>query len=181
MALRVPPFTRLTPPQMRRTLGQALLPVADTLRNLLTDFGLSPYTVKLIFTRWSTGERGEGVEIVISEMPIVPTPKITDLTAVTTILTASGLAEQGEIMLSKISGTYTEEQLRGIWPDGRPTDGDTQFFYEIQFNEVQTGVPGERRRFFPTSAPYFDAPALQWRVNLRKQRDDRTRSGDLGE
>lgn len=181
MALRVPQFTQLTPGQMRRTLGQNLIPVADTLRNLLTDFGLRPYTVTLLQTRWSSGERGEGVEVIIGQCPLLPTPRITDLTEVANIVTAAGLAEQGEIVLSRISGSYTEEQLRGIWPDGQQTEPDSQFFYEVQFPEVATGFPGERRRFFPTSAPYYDAPGLQWRIKLRKQRDDRSRDGSLGE
>ena len=181
MPLRLPPFTQLTAPQMRRTLGQTLLPVADTLRNLLTDFGLRPYVVHLLQTRWSTGERGVGVEIILADCPLLPTPRITDLTEVLNIVTPAGLAEQGEILVTRISGLMTEEQLRGIWPNGEQTEKDSQFMYEVRFDNVATGFPGERRRFFPVSAPYFDAPALQWRIKLRKQRDDRARDGDLGE
>jgi hypothetical protein len=163
---------------MRRTLGQQLVPVADCLRDLLTQFGLRPYTVNLIHTRWSGGSRGVGQELIVSVVPILPTPKIADLSGVQEILSPAGLAEVGEVMLTKVSGRFTEEQLRGVPPDGAaPLAGDLQFFYEVQWPELN-GQPGDRRRFFPVSAPYYDAPALQWRVQLRRQRGDRARNGD---
>jgi hypothetical protein len=163
---------------MRRSLGQRLVPVADRLRALLTDFGLRPYTVSIVRTRWTGGRRGVGEEVVVEEIRLRPTPAIADMTGVSAIASPAGLAEQGEILLSKISGTMTEEQLRGISSDGTAIDADEQFFYEIHFPRVD-GSPGERRRFFPTSAPYYNAGGLQWQVQLRKQNAERQRGGDV--
>lgn len=164
---------------MRASLGQALVPVADVLRGLLTTFGLRPYVVRLMRTRWSSGERGVGVETIIESTILEPTPKIADLTGVAAISTPAGLSEQGEVILSRISGRYTEEQLRGMAPSGLPVEASDSFFYEVEFPRPSDGRPSERRRFTLSSAPYYDPFGLQWRVQLRRQRDDRERNGDL--
>ena len=169
----------LTSPAMRRSLTQSLIPVADKLRGLLVQFGQRPYNISIIRTKWSGGERGVGAEILISQTYLDPTPRITDLTGVNEIASPAGLAEQGSILLSRISGSMTEEALRGLDPAGNSIPQDEQFFYEIEFPHPQNGSPSTRRRFTYSSAPYFDAPGLQWRVELVKQRDDREYNGDL--
>ena len=169
----------LTAPAMRRSLTQTLIPVADKLRGLLVQFGQRPYNVSLIRTKWAGGERGVGAEIIVSQIYLDPTPRITDLTGVTEITSAAGLAETGSILLTRISGAMTEEQLRGIDPEGDSISQDENFFYEIEFPHVRDGSPSTRRRFTYSSAPYFSAPGLQWRVELVKQRDDRQYNGDM--
>ena len=171
------PRSTLTAPRMRRSLGQRLVPVADRLRGLLTEFGLRPYEVAIVRTRWSGGRRGVGEEIVVEDALLRPTPKVADLDGIAVQVTPAGLSDVGEVQLSQISGTMTEEQLRGIHADGSPIDADEDFFFEVRFPRLD-GRPGERRRFFPASAPYYDASALQWRVHLRHQHANRQRGGD---
>ena len=82
-------------------------------------------------------------------------------------------------LLSKISGSYTEEQLRGMSPAGIPIEASDNFWYEVEFPRPGDGRPSDRRRFTPSSAPYFDSAGLQWRIQLRRQRDDRAQNGDM--
>lgn len=162
--------------QYKRTVVSKLGPTADKLRALVGKMGLRPYTVTLIRTAWTGGERGLGEETVVSEVPLLPVPRITDLTGTQAVLSPAGLVEQGEIMLTRISTSMREETLR--WGDSQPVPLDQQFFYEIHFPEPD-GSPGERRRFVPSSAPYYDPGKLQWMVQLRKQADNRQRNGDM--
>lgn len=170
-----PQYTRVTGQTYNQTLARKLIPTADMMRDLYTKFGLRPYVARIIHTKWSSGNRGRGVEEVVAELVIEPTPKISDLTGVTEIITPVGLDEVGELLLTQISGAYTEENLRGEFPDGTMPDLDTQVYYEIEFP-----VPGgdsERRRFALRGAPYYRAGGFQWSLRLERTREDRNRDG----
>lgn len=160
------------------TLARTLVPVADSLRNLYSTFGLRPYVVRLIKTRWSGGRRGVGAESIVSETPILPTPLIADLTSLQQINTPIGLDEFGEVGLTEVSGAYTEDFLRGHDTEGRPPAVDEQFYYEVEFPPPCTGATGERRRFAMRAAPMYQSSRFQWSLRLERQRQDRTRTGD---
>ena len=161
------------------TLAFNLIGVADGLRDLYTQFGLRPYRVALVRTRWSGGRRGIGVEIVISSTNLLPTPKMTDMAALTEINSAIGLDETGEVVLTEVSGAFTEDQLRGHpFGNGEPVFPDEQFYYEIEFPPACAGKDGERRRFTVKGAPMYFADRFQWNIRLEKQRQDRSRYGD---
>jgi hypothetical protein len=153
--------------------------VADSLRDLYTTFGLRPYVVSLVRTRWSGGKRSIGAEIVESNpITILPTPLVTDMSALTEVNTPIGLDEIGEILLSQVSGSYTEDFLRGHDPAGRPVQTDEQFYYEIEFPPPCEGRQGERRRFVMKGAPMYFSDQFQWQIRLERARMDRTRGGD---
>jgi len=155
-----------------------LISVADGIRNLYASFGLRPYVVRIIKTRWSGGRRGVGAETVISETPILPVPLASDISSLAEVNTAVGVDEFGEIVVSQISGAYTEDFLRGQDSQGRPVAVDEQFYWEIEFPPSCAGGDGDRRRFVVKGAPYYKADAFHWSVRLEKARMDRARNGE---
>lgn len=170
-------FTEITSNQLKRTLARKFIPLGDRLRDLLTKFGLRTNRTSLVFIQWSGGQRGVGTPTVISEELILPSPKINDLSILSADVQDLGINEQGQIEVSEISGRYTEEQLMGRSADGSDTPEDTEFFWEIEFPKPD-GTPGEKRRFFPRSAPSYEPGKLQWRLRLERSTDDRARNGD---
>jgi hypothetical protein len=160
------------------TLAFNLIDVADGLRDLYTTFGLRPYRVQLVRSRWTHGVRGQGVEQIISAIAVLPTPLLSDMTTLAEINSAIGADETGEVLLSQVSGSFTEDQLRGHPRDGEPVPVDEQFYYEIEFPPACRGDAGEKRRFTLKSAPMYYADRFQWNIRLEKQRQDRGRNGD---
>ena len=159
-----------------RSLGRKLIGVVDKIRDIDTRLGFRPYVVRLVYTRWSGGVRDVGEESVISEERLLPTPLMLDLQGVASVVTVSGSDEQGGVMLTEVSGCYTEEQLRGLGDQGQALPADQSFYYEIEFLRVD-GVDGERRRFTIGGAPEYDADNYLWRFRLVRQRPDRSRHG----
>jgi hypothetical protein len=169
-------FTEVTDSQAKKTLARRFIGLADSLRDLLTRFGLRSYKVTIVRVEWTGGRRGRGVPVVLSEKVILPTPKISNLDALTEVVQSVGLAEMGSIELSQISGTFTEEDLLGTSADGSPIPPNQEFFYEVEF--YPHDGPPQRRRFFPASAPTYMPGRLQWSIRLEKSNEDRARNGD---
>jgi hypothetical protein len=156
-----------------------MVSVADSLRDLYSTFGLRPYVVSIVKTRWSGGTRGKGVEFLEGNpVTLLPTPLVTDMSALNEVNTPVGADEFGEILLQQVSGAYTEDFLRGNDRDGNPVGADEQFYYEIEFPPACEGREGERRRFTLKGAPSYQSDAFQWRVRLERQRQDRARNGE---
>lgn len=171
-------FSVLEGTDAQRTLAQRLVRPADRLRNLYTRFGMRPYRVMIIRTRWSADRRGKGVEELIFQQEILPTPKITDLGTLTEVLNPTGLDEGGTIQVSEISGRFTEDLLIGIDPEGRDPLKTDNVYYEIEFPRLD-GKPGTRRRFGIRAAPTYRSDQFQWIVTLEKIDEDRGRQGEL--
>jgi len=171
-------FTNLSGVDLSNTLARRLVPVADALRDLRTTFGMRPYEVHIIRTAWSGGERGVGEEYVTSDLVILPTPRIVDLSTLSAIAQPVGLDEVGLVMLDEISGRYTDDQLRGHRDDGSPPSPEENIFYEVVF-PLPDGREGTapRRRFFPASAPYYTAGKFEWVIRLERARPDRQAGG----
>ena len=168
-------FTQFNAGMFSNTLAQKLVPVADRIRDIFTQFGTRPYLVRIIRTKWSGGKRGFGRESVLSDTAITPTPKVTDLAGITEILTPIGLEEQGSILVTEISGRFTEAILQGNDPVGNEPDVDENIFYEIEFPRPDGSV---RRRFGIRAAPTFKPTQLQWMITLEKQDENRDGIGD---
>lgn len=170
-------FTDPTTLDLKKTLAQQLIPVADSIRDLYTSFGLRPYKVRIVRTQWSGGVRGRGTPHVASTLDLLPTPLVQDLTTLTEILQPIGLDEVGTIAVSEISGRFTDDQLRLLARDGEQSGPDEEVFYEIEFPQPNGG-PSVKRRFFLRGAPYYSAGRFQWSIRLEKTNEDRTRIGD---
>ena len=159
------------------TLVERLLPTVNKLRAIPAKFGLRPYRVRLIKTRWTGGQRGFGVEEVSTIFEITPTPMVSDLSALTETLFPIGVNEQGGINVTEINPTYTEDELRGF-TNGAPPGRDEQIFYEIEFPR-QGSAEGDKRRFTLRSAPTYQADNFQWTLRLERAYSDRTRAGEI--
>ena len=170
-------FTDLNGLDIQNTLARKLISTVDKLRNLRVKFGLRVYEVHLVRTRWTGGLRGSGEEYVVSDEAILPVPLIGEINGLTETLQSVGLDEIGTLILTEVSGRYTEDYLRGTGPDGSPLAADETVYYEIYFPPVPGGT-AQRRRFQLRSAPGYVAGKFQWTLALERARQDRTRSGD---
>jgi len=162
--------------QFKGTLGQSLIGVADGARDLFTQFGLRPYVVRMIRTRWTGDPRGDGNEYVEHIRDLLPTPKLVDMSSLSEVVLAIGTDETGSVMLTEISGRYTEDELRGLDPDGTPVESNSQVYFEIEFPKPSGGL-SEHRRFTLAGAPSYMADKFQWQIRLERQRPARDRQG----
>ena len=127
-------LAQLTPVQASRTLVNRLAPRIDRLRQVTTRFGLRPYNVTLVWGQWSGDERGEGIFSVIREVPLLPNPKVEDLSALALDPRSAGILPVGSVRLTGISATYSADILRGHYYPTEPSDrlpADVEFFYEL--------------------------------------------------
>ena len=170
-------YTDPTTMQFDKTLARNLIPVADKLRDQFTRFGLRPYKIRVVRIQWSAGDRGVGTPVIISEIDILPTPLVQDLSMVTEIVHPIGLDEAGTIIVSQVSGRFTDEDLRFAGKHGEPPGPDEEVFYEIEFPRAD-GLPGDKRRFYLRSAPHYYADQFEWHLRLEKSHEDRARNGD---
>lgn len=173
-----PKLTTPTPRLLAQSPLRRLIPVVDKARDLATRLGVRPYAVRLVSTRWSGGYRGQGVEVLEAAVDILPTPRLVAIDALTRSPSKIGLLEAGIIELQSISGDYTEDQLTGLTDGGQADDPAVQVWWEIEFIRADGG-PSLRRRFTPSSAPYYDAAALGWRVQLQFAHEARDGQGAL--
>lgn len=163
-------FTEATQRVVQASLARRFVPLADNLRDLLTRFGLRQYAVSTVRVRWSGGRRGVGVAEVVESVPLLPVPRLAPLDGLSEVAQSVGLEEVGSLELSKVSGRYTEEQLRG-YREGGAVPVDEEFFYEVTF--FPQGAAPQRRRFYPRSPPAYHAGRLQWTIRLEKSNEDR--------
>lgn len=170
-------FTVPTAECFAGSLSRALIPVADAIRDIAVQLGERPYVVRWIFTRFAGGARGIGEENVVSEEIILPVPMVLDLQTLTPVVSPVGSDERGGVLLTEISGCYTEEKLRGLDEDnGAAVPADQAFYYEIEFLRAD-GVKSERRRFNLGGMPAYSSEDAMWQVRLERARPDRLRSG----
>lgn len=189
-------FSNPSVPEQAGSLAAELVPLADELRDMLTDFGFRPYKVRIVRVRWSGTTRGEGVAVVESSLDLMPTPLVQDLSGVAEIAQAAGLDEVGSVMLSEVSGRYTEEQLLFLDRQGVGPDASVEVFYEVEFPQPaappdaaqalgqapsgHAAARSKRRRFFLRGAPQYLPLKLQWVVRLERAHNDRDADGGPG-
>ena len=173
----------LRPDEQAHSLTRRLVPAVDKLRQLATRLGLRPYRVFLIHVRWPEGRRGVGVPEIIAEREIKPTPKVLDMSGTTEILRAVGSAEEGGIVIEKISPKYSQDDLMGLTPDltsntDKLTGADNvDFFWEVRESRPDVYPRPQPMRYVPSALPMLDMGKMQWRINLTKQDYNRDRDG----
>jgi hypothetical protein len=172
-------FTEVTSSQAKKTLARGFINLADSLRDMLTKFGLRTYKVSILKVEWSGNRRGRGTPQVVSELAVLPTPKISAIDSLSEIIQAGGGLESGSLELTQISGRFTEEQLRGHANDGEPIPANQEFFYEVEFFPHEG--PSVKRRFIPSAPPAYYPGRLGWTVRLARSFDNRDRNGDPAE
>ena len=169
-------FTVLSERTIDKTLVRSLTGCVDGIRDLYTCLGARAYSVSLLKTRWSSGDRGMGIEELISTKMILPTPLVSEVTALATEQLPIGNEEVGNVRVSQISPRFTEEELTGLEFDGCPIGDGENFYWEITFPK-RTG-DAVKRRFLPDAAPSYNPTAFEWEVVLVKASEDRLRVGD---
>lgn len=168
-------FTQLKGSQISEALIPDLGDVVDDIRDLYTELGARPYEVTLVWTQWSGGARDVGVEQVVRQCPLLPTPKVSDVSTLNKEVFSIGNEETGSIRVSEISPRFTEDQLVGNSNDGDALPTDMNFYYEVFFPRARG--PGVRRRFTVDGTPNYNPTKFQWWVNLRRAYEDRSRDG----
>jgi hypothetical protein len=131
------------------TLRDELVPVVDELRAMPDEFGFRPYTVVVRRITWSGGEPGAGTKA-IADVAIAPKPKVRDVPE-RLIHAAPGKYEAGDRLVTKISATYSRDDLDG---------GDL-----ISGREIVWLLDGEEYTIVGTA----EERPLEWRVQLRRR------------
>lgn len=181
----------------RRTLAHRLTGRADRLRQLATRFGVRPYRVFLVHTRWSGDKPGDGEESVVRRVEIVPTPRVSDVTAESHRPWSGGFLPEGSLRVDRISaGAYTldallgrryaeEPQASGGPSRAAPVNGDgldprksrdVDFFWEV-VEDGRGDEPAERQRFRVVGRPWRHAGGLEFVVLLEPQSGGLDRDG----
>ncbi len=169
------PPTSLTSLDLQKTIAGRFVKVGDSLRNLNTKFGVRRCIVRQVRTKWSGGARWRGEEAVLSEVELLPNPKVVDLSTLREVVSSTALMEAGQVVVDEISGTYTEDFLRGL--DGRgEIPEDESFYYEIEFRSVGS-ASNPRRRFVVASNPNYVADDVRWVLTLSAAQGNRLRDG----
>lgn len=169
-------FTQHTPETSAHTLLACITPCVDQARDVATCLGLRPYQVHLVRTRWTSGERGAGVEEVLSVEPILPTPKLAKV-RVDKRAEGLGWVETGDLLVTEISPRYREEQFYGHSEDGRPIEDGDSFYWEV--TQMRPGTPARKRRYTLSSTPELVAERAEWRLQLTRALGDRAADGEV--
>lgn len=183
----------LSPFQATRTLANRLGKRADNLRQFSTKFGARSKRVFLVWTRFTGEERGEGDEKVLHRVELLPTPRVSELTAVSRMPLIEGSLSNGGVRVDEISVyRYTEDMLRGLVVPGEPgtpgtpiapkgakrdTNPRIDFFYEIVDDGRQGEGLAERQRFQLIGYPTRLESRVQFAVFLQRSSADLGRDG----
>lgn len=101
-------------------LAQRLAPTVDRLRARLVKAGLRVYDVWLVWTVWSGEERGEGTERELRRVPILPQPRVQDLTSLSLSPYGAGILPVGSVRVDQITARLTADNLTGLAVPERP-------------------------------------------------------------
>lgn len=174
----MPRVRPLSPVEAKRTLAARFGPRADRLRQLNTRFGIRPYRVFLIWTLWTGSERGEGDEYEAKRVEILPTPKVSELTAFQLMAFSGGTLPVGSLRVSEISTRFTADTLAGrTFPEGEATVAQPySFFYEVTEDGRADSQP-MRAKCRLASAPFLNGGAVQWTIMLERISEDARRNG----
>lgn len=163
-------------PQPEDSLANCLGAVADDLRQLYTAFGLRPYRLFSIVTRWTGGEHGRGDEVLVSEVELLPTPRVS-LSGLRGSLSDGGLRERGTLRVDQISPRYTEDDINAIF-HVHPLPASHTGWIEMR-EDARDGSKMIRRRFVVQGTPARHADRFSWEVDLTQQDPSRNRLGQI--
>lgn len=194
----MPRVRPLNPGEAQRTLAQRLAGRADRIRQLNTRFGLRARRVFLTHTVTDGEERGEGTERVLNRAELLPTPRVTDASAINLRPWSGGVLPEGSIRVDQISvSRYTLDVLTGVrFADGafagqlvrsaQPVSGSNEdpriwrqvsFFYEI-VEDGRGDNPAQRDRFRVLGNPWRAEGQFGFGVLLESESEPMGRDGD---
>lgn len=146
--------------------ADALVGVVDDIRGLIHGtLGTRPNRVFIVTRTWSGSLVGDGTPASV-EMELLPPPMVTE--AVRYELRPGGREEEGEVVLTNVSLTYSEGELAPTVPNNR-----TEWAYKIIEAHGQASAP----RYFTLAEPpvvrrgdHAD-DATDWLIKLRRAQD----------
>ena len=171
----------LSPDEARRSLANRLgIRIAPRLRQFATKFGIRSKRVFLVWTKFGGAERGDGNEILVSRLELLPTPRVIDLSSILYQPNSAGVLPVGSVRVDKVSVVYTMDQLMGKAVPGQlkgtkirePYD----FFYEIVEDGRGDEVP-MRQRFRLYGVPDRKEEDVCWSILLERTSEDMARNG----
>lgn len=197
----MPPVRPLPPGRPKRTLVARLGRVADRVRQVATNLGARPLRVFLVWTQAGGYERGEGEEEEIARAEILPTPVVSDLSALALSPFAAGKYPVGTVRVSEVSmHRFTRDVLTGrrvpraVAEKGReavrtgeldaffsPASGEpipkerVSFFYEVVDDGRFDDRRPSRQRFRLFGEPHPNAENVEWILFLERTSEDRSR------
>lgn len=139
-------------------LAARLASKADQYRMRYMTMGLRPYNVFLVWTKWTGKERGEGEEVQLARVMILPSPDVTDLTAVSYASNSAGILPVGSVRLSQVTTLLSFEALTG-------TELPKQPYYDAcGVPRYQgAGIPVASMGLTPIEQALYEARMLQHR------------------
>lgn len=176
---RNPRIRPLREHEVGRTLVDDLVPVADDLRQLYTEFGARAYRVFLVWVKWTADEDGDGRVMgaeaqledgaegvgraaLLREVELLPTPRVSAMSGNRRVALATALGEIGGLFVDQISPSYPEDVLMGLIPEARDPKAPesivegVSFFWEIRemrrAGQVYPGTASQDVR--PDKRPY---------------------------
>jgi hypothetical protein len=169
----------LEPYNPQTSLVESLGGVVDSVRQISVDLGLHPYKVHAVRIKWTGGEIGRGEPKVQFDEPILPTPRVSNISNLDRESTAAGVCEKGTVRLDRISPRYTEDQIKYYFSTESDLGNDEEGFIEISIDERDGKT--ERKRYVVSGVPERRPQRFDWTVVLTKQEDDRLRNANYRE
>lgn len=175
----MPRIKALQPSEAKRTLVNRFGPRVDRLRQLATKFGLRPYRVFMVWSRFSGGEEGAGEKVILRREEIVPTPKVEGLDSTRFVMSHPGVIPEGTARLSQISIQYTSDHLRGLWiPEQHEDRIEPGYAFEYEIVEDGRGDSQPVRCLYRLSSqPERQAGKVGWVLTLERVSGDLERNG----
>ncbi len=166
--------------EARGTLVNRLTTRVDRLRQFQTKFGMRSQRCFLVWTKYSGTERGEGREVEVARVEILPTPKVVGLDAVSRSPMAAGILPIGSIRLEEVSMSLGFDLLTGKVPpiaEGAVAIPEPfDFYYELMEDGRGDAQP-VRSKFRLSGTPMLREENLDWVVLLTRESLDANRDG----
>jgi hypothetical protein len=166
----MPKPVALTAAQAKRSLAHRIAPRIDKVRQIATKLGLRPYRVALVWTAFDGSERGEGTEVEVKRIELLPTPKLQGMDGVMLNPFTIGLVPIGMVRLKLVSATYTFDVLSGFWVPEQHEKHIPQpinFRYEVVEDGRGDSVP-KVQKFRLAAKPERQAGSVSWLVLLER-------------
>ncbi len=139
--------------------------VVDPLRaSLYPAMGIQPYAVHIVTRVWSGSRRGQGSPTILSDVTLDPPPMVREPRnqgALHYEASPVGRQEEGAIILTEVSLTYTEAELTG-----EPISLKNDFYYKIVDAH---GQQIKDRYYVPSAPPTPDREKnIGWEIQLKR-------------
>lgn len=155
--------------QAQNSIAHRIVPRVDSIRQIATKLGVRPYRVSLVWGVFAGDERGEGAEVEVKRIEILPTPRILPFRLEHSMFPI-GWVPSGILRVKLISATLTEDMLLGKWVPNHHEIAIPQpysFHYEIVEDGRGDATP-RPRKYRLSGAPYRAASSVMWEIVLER-------------